>query len=126
MKTLIGALVTFSLLLAGAAIYTVTLDKTVDVLQNELTKLETKISVEDWHNCGKDADSFNAHWKKSEKWFELFVDHKQTDIVNRYWQETLGNIKCKNQSESIVCVGVLKELLRSISQNERLTPENIF
>ena len=126
MKSFVGAMIAFVIIIAGVQVYSVMLNRSVDAMEECVEQILTAADREDWQSCRNQLDCFLNHWETAKKWFAVFIHHEEMDFINEALYEIEMYIRYEKQAETAAKANVLKILLEHIPENERLTPENIL
>ena len=126
MKSFVGAMIAFVIIVAGVQVYSVMLNRSVDAMEECVEQILTAADREDWQSCRNQLDCFLNHWETDKKWFAVFIHHEEMDFINEALYEIEMYIRYEKQAETAAKANVLKILLEHIPENERLTPENIL
>ena len=126
MKTFIGAMLTFFLIILGVQFY---IHKTNDACETlaTLTDKMTEAAVrKDWNAFGDEFLVFDSQWKSTSRWFSCFIYHKDIDFVEEALKELEIYMRYQDAERAATKTNVLSVFLRKLPENERLTIENIL
>lgn len=126
MKSFIGAVVAFVVVMFGIQIYTSALSRCTDTLEYYTEEIIVSADRLDWQACQNNFQEFLNHWNKAKKWFSVFIHHEEMDLINQALYEIEMYLRYEKQAETAAKANVLKILLEHIPENERLTLENLL
>ncbi len=126
MKTFIGAVLSFFLIVLGVQFYTHKVNHACDSLSATANQIKQSALEENWSGCKKGLDTFRVSWDSTHSWFSFFLYHKDINSVDETLKELEIYITCQSRERTAVTANVLSEFIRQLPDAERLTLENIF
>lgn len=126
LKIFAGAMVALLVIIAGTNIYSDHMNNTLDNMKAHLDEIIDFADKEEWQSCSQTFYEFNKQWHKDEKWFSAFIHGDKISLINEVISELETFIGYKNAEQTIAKSKVLKNHLKTISENEQLSAENLF
>lgn len=126
MKTFIGAMLTFFLIILGVHFYTQKTNETCNTLAHITDSMTEAVVREDWSALQNEFSVFNSEWKSNHLWFSCFIYHKDIDFVEETLKEIEIYIRYRDAERVAAKTNVLSVFLRQLPENDRLTIENIL
>ncbi len=126
LKIFAGAMVTLLLIIAGTNIYSDRMNDTLAGMKSQIDEIIDYADKEEWQNCSQTFYAFNKQWHTDERWFSAFIHGDKISLINEVLSELETFIGYENTEQTIAKSKVLKNHLKSISENEQLNAENLF
>ncbi|MBR5157519.1 MAG: DUF4363 family protein [Clostridia bacterium] len=126
MKIFAGAMVALLIIIVGTNIYSDRMNNTLDSMKKYIDEIIDFADKEEWQNCSQTFYEFNKQWHKDEKWFSAFIHGDKISLINEVLNELETFIGYENTEQTVAKSKVLKNHLKSISENEQLSAENIL
>ena len=126
MKIFAGAMVALLLIIAGANIYSNHMNNTLDDMKKQIDEIIYFANKEEWQNCSQAFYDFNKQWHIDERWFSAFIHGDKISLMDEVISELETFIGYKNAEQTVAKSKVLKNHLKTISENEQLSAENLF
>ena len=75
-------LLLLALIIGGALLQNIYINKTATSLVNDLETIKNLLNKEDYQKAISEADEFVVSWEKEKKIFEALFEHKEIDIIS--------------------------------------------
>lgn len=89
-------------------------------------QIEKSLESNSFDKAGDFLKQFKIDWNKYSNKMTLFTNNNEIDDINLELSRLNQYIKFKNKEESLASINSIKSIIKSISDMERLSVQNIF
>lgn len=126
MKTFAGAMAALLIIIAGINMHSDRMNHTLDNMKNQINEIIDFADKEQWQNCNNSFSEFINQWQTDKRWFSIFIHSDKIALISEVMSEIETFIGYENTEQTVARAKVLNNHLKSISENERLTAENVL
>ncbi|MFD3155822.1 DUF4363 family protein [Haloimpatiens sp. FM7330] len=126
MKNIITSFIIFIIMITGIFFSSKHLTNVSNQLLKQTNSLETIVTNEKWEDAYKMSISLLNKWKKEHRKLSVFVHHEEIDDINNELLQLTQYVKCKDKSESLAKIHVIKFFVNNIIELEKVNLQNIF
>lgn len=126
MKTFLGAMVTFILIVTGIWFYSYALSDSIGKMEDYTDQIVKTAENEEWNECQNIFIKFKEHWTKKGKWLTGFIHHNDIHYVDEGIAELQVYIDFEDTELTVAKTATIKVRLKQISSGEDLSLENLF
>ena len=126
MKNNIISFMLFIMLLLIIIIPTRYLNKVSHSLTDETEDIELLISKESWTNSYMLSIELLESWQDNKTIFSVFVPHNEIDDINMEIYKLSQYVKCKDKTESLASIHLIKFLIKHLNELNKVSIQNIF
>lgn len=102
------------------------LNKVCIALEKEGDNLEEIIKKGDWDKAIDMSNNLFKRWEKHSKVLPMFANHAEIDYLSNELLKLTQYAECKNESESLASVHVVKFYFDNIRSLQKINLQNIF
>lgn len=110
----------------GVFCQNILLQKDADKISLQLEKLEKNVELKNWKKAESGAKQIDRIWKPTRFAWQILIDHAEVDRIDESLVRAKKSIFLKEQSDSLVEISVLRQMLLHLPEKERPHIENIF
>ncbi|WP_035292084.1 DUF4363 family protein [Clostridium sp. KNHs214] len=126
MKNIVISFIIFILMIFGIAFSTRYMTSVCNNLLQKNAKLEQIVEEEAWEHGYNDSVKLLNAWEKEYDKLTVFVHHEKIDAINNELLQLTQYVQCKDKSESLAKIHVVKTYLKNIIDSEKINIQNIF
>ncbi|MBV4418356.1 DUF4363 family protein [Clostridium tyrobutyricum] len=89
-------------------------------------QIEKSLESNSFDKAGDFLKQFKIDWNKYSNKMTLFTNNNEIDDINLELSRLSQYIKFKNKEESLASISSIRSIVKSISDMERLSVQNIF
>jgi len=89
-------------------------------------EIHNSILSSHWEKAHSESENLLELWEKTSKSMFIYVHTSELDIISCEIIKLVDYTQYKNESESMLCISVIKHLINEINSLEDLTLHNIF
>ena len=126
MKNILVSVLIFLIMLFSINHSTNYLNTTCGKLIKSSDTMEDIILKENWSKGYKMSREILDEWKNEYRKLSVFVHHAQIDDINNEFLQLTQYIKCKDKTESLAKIHLIKFYLNNIIDQQKINIQNIF
>lgn len=126
MRTFVLAVVILVIIITGCLFSTNFINAETRSMQDQLTKLEKQLYVEDWDKARTEYKNFKSQWNEIHPIWSMLIDHNEIDYINMDLSELEAFIINEDKTNALAKTSSLHVLVGHIPEKEYLTLRNIF
>lgn len=126
MKLWTGVVIAVMLILGGGYWLNHALQRSSQQLITQIDQISGQIEANQWDEANRQADEFEADWKKEARWWPVFLEHQEMDNI----EFSLAKLKQYVLNESITLsraqLSEIRTMIEHIPRKETVNLQNIF
>ena len=126
MKPVLMVILPLVVIIALGAFCQNILQNDADKMSLQLEKLETNVEHKNWEKAESHVKQIDRAWKPIRFTWQILIDHAEVDRIDESLVRAKKSIFLKEQSDSLVEISVLRQMLLHLPEKERPHIENIF
>ncbi len=126
MKTFIIAIILLTIIVIGSLAYIYFVNYVTDPMLSELKDLDNTVLAGDWPKAQTQVALLQQRWDKKEGWMKAFIGHAELDQIQITLSRMRQYINFEDTKDFMNESSVLKLLLQSIVEKEKVSLSNLF
>lgn len=126
MKNILISILIFVIMVFAICFSAKYLDNTCDELLKLNNTMEKTVLKGNWDNAYKMSVSILNKWENEYSKLSIFVHHAQIDDLNNEFLQLTQYTKCKDTTESLSKIHIIKFYLNNIIEQQKINIQNIF
>ena len=102
------------------------INNTADDLLKDIKTVNKLIEDNDWNNAKKELSNLKEKWLKTEKKWQLFLEHYEMDSIDVAMVKLVQYVEIESRTAALGAVAELRLLVSHIKEKESFKLENVL